>query len=127
MSVLFLVAQTPLYCLRLRFVQWSVDEVDPRLSGGQLGPVQRIKWVVREEDFPHKRAGEERIRSLECIQDKTRTGGFSAGELILANSDDRCNLCNDLFVWSDFDGPALNMAYVSFDIALIGLESDVLW
>jgi hypothetical protein len=126
-SVLFLVAQTPLHCLRLRFVQWSVGEVDLGLSGGQLGPVQRIKWVVWEEYFPHKRAGKERIRSLECIQDETRTSGFSAGELILANSNDRCDLRSHLVVWSDFDGPALNVAYVSFDIALIGLELDVLW
>ena len=85
-----------------------------------------MERIVREKDFPHEWTGEEGIQALERTEDKIRTGGFSAGELILANSDDRCNLRNDLFVWSDFDGPALNMAYVSFDIALIGLESDVL-
>jgi hypothetical protein len=85
-----------------------------------------MKRVVGEENFPHKRAGEEGVRSPERIQDKTRAGGFSTSERLLTNSHNRCNSRSDLSMWSYFDGPALNVAYMPFDIAVVGLEPNVL-
>ena len=85
-----------------------------------------MERVVREEDFPHEGAGEEGVRSPERIQDKICAGGFGAGRIILANSDDRCDLRIELNAWSDFDGLAFNLAHASFDLALVGLEPDVL-
>jgi hypothetical protein len=85
-----------------------------------------MERVVREEYFPYERAGEEGIKSLELIEDKICTGGFSAGRIILANSDDRFDLRIELNAWNDFDGLAFSIAYASFDIALVRLEPDVL-
>ena len=85
-----------------------------------------MKRVVRKEEFPEERAGEEGIRSFECIQNKTRAGGLSASWIFLANSGDRCNLRVDLSAWGDLDGPAFNLGYASFDLTLVGLEPDVL-
>lgn len=126
MPVLFLVAQTLLYCLLLRFVQLSVGESDLWLSRRHLRPLQRIERVFRKENFPCERAGEEGIITPERVQDHNRAEGFSPVELLLANSDDRFNLRSELRVWSDFDGSALHVFHVALDLALVGLEPDVL-
>jgi len=125
MSILLLIAQAPIHCLLLRFVQCFV-EVDRRLSCGQLGPLQRIERVVRKENFPHERAGESGIETLELIQDKTRAASLSAGEFLLANSDNRFDFRSELSVRSDFDGSAINFAHVALDFPLVGPEPDVL-
>ena len=85
-----------------------------------------MKREVREEYLPHKGAGEKGIESLECTQDKSRPGSFGAGEIILSNRDDRLDFRSELSVRGYFDSPALNFLHVSFYLALIGIEPDVL-
>ena len=126
MAVLLPITQTRPHCLLLRCIQFSVGEVDLRLTRGQLRPLQCMKRVPRKENLPYKRAGEERIITLERVQDEISTGGFSTGESLLANSYDRRNLRSELRVGSDFDGFALNLAHVALDFSLVCLEPDVL-
>ena len=88
LPIRLLIAQTLLHRLPLRPVQVPIGESDPRLSRGQLGPLQRMERVFRKENFPNEWAGEEDIRALERIPDKVRAVDFGIGEFILANRDD---------------------------------------
>ena len=126
MSIFLLVAQTLLHCPPLRSVQLSVGELDPWFTRWQLGPFQRIERISRKEYFPDEWAGEERILTLECVQDQGRTGDFSTGEIILANGENRFDLCGEFRVRGDSDGSAVNLGNVSLNIPFVGLESDVL-
>ena len=62
-----------------------MGEVDDRLSSRQLGPLQRVERIVRKEDLAYERAGEEGIRTLECVQDKARAGGLGTSQFLLPN------------------------------------------
>ena len=88
MSILLPVAQRLNHCQPLRVIQFSVGEIDLGLCCGQPGPFQCVEGVVRKEYFAHKRAGEKSIETPEGVQEEIRTGCFSPGEFLLANSDD---------------------------------------
>lgn len=126
MAIFLLIIYTTLHCSLLGFVQWPISKVDLGLSFRQLGPLQFLERVVWKEDLPYERAREESVSTLEGIQDKGGTGGFRIGELILANRDDRFDFGIDLSVRSDSNGAALDLLHVSFNIALVCLEPDVL-
>ena len=64
--------------------------------------------------------------TLEGVQDQDRTGGFSTGEIILANGDNRFYLGGEFRVWDDSGGSAANTTNVPLEVSLIGLELDVL-
>ena len=64
--------------------------------------------------------------TLECVQDQSRTGGFSTGEFLLANGDNRFDLGDELRVQDDSGSSAVNAVNMSFEISLVGLEPDVL-
>ena len=85
-----------------------------------------MERISRKEDFPHERAGEERILTLEGVQDQSRAGGFRTVEFLLANGDNRFDLGGELRVRDDSGSPAVNTANVPFEIPLVGLEPDVL-
>ena len=85
--------------------------------------MERVVW---KENFPYEGAGEEGIRTLERIQDKTCAGGLGTSEFLLANRDNRFDFRVELSVWSDSDGSALDFLHVPLDLALVGFEPDVL-
>ena len=91
MTVLLFITYTLLHRLPLRPVQVSVVKVDLGLSLRQLGPLQPVKRIVREENLPYEWAGEECIFTLECVQHMTRAGEPSDSEALLANSHNRCD------------------------------------
>jgi hypothetical protein len=129
MTILLFIAQTLLHCPPLRFIQLPVGKTDPRSSLRQARPLQHLKVIVGEENLPYERAGEERIPTLESVQDKIRTGGFSVGELVFTNGDDGCDLhCwRELSKRSDLNGSAADFLHASFDFALVGIEPDMLY
>ena len=126
MSIFLPVAQTLLHCPPLGSIQLSAGELDPWLARRQPGPPQRAERISRKEYFPDEWAGEERILTLECVQDQGRAGCFSAGEIILANGDNRFDLGSELRVWNDSGGSAANAVNAPLEISFIGLEPDVL-
>jgi len=64
--------------------------------------------------------------TLEGVQDQSRTGGFSTGEIILANGENRFDFGGELRVRDDSDGSAVGLGNVSLNIPFVGLEPDVL-
>ena len=101
---------------------------DSGSSLGQVGPLQRLEIVGGKENLADERAGEECVSALESFQNKIRTGVFGTCEFIFSDSDDRGDLgCGgELSVWSDSDGFAVNFFHASFNLALVGVELDVL-
>ena len=85
-----------------------------------------MKRVSRKENLPNERAGEETIGSLEGFQDQIRTISFSRSGPFLANSGDRFDLGTEFREWGDSYGSSLNHAHAALDVALVGLEADVL-
>ena len=126
MPIRLLIAQAPLHCLPLRLVRFPFGEDHLRLGRRQLRPLQRIEGVVWKENLSNEWAGEEGVRTLERIQDKACAVSLSTGEFLLANRDDRFDFRSDLSVRSDSDSSALHIIHVSLDLALVGLEPDVL-
>ena len=126
MSVPLLIAQTLLHRSLLGSVQLSESELDLRLGRRQLRPLQRLGRVFRKENLPNERAGEETIGTLEGFQDHVRTVSFGAVEVLFANGEDGFDPGVELGVRDDSYGSSLDRAHVALDVALVGLEADVL-